>query len=386
MNTQSSLFRTSLHPKTEKPAARRPALLCFSHLRWEFVHQRPQHLLNEAASDYRIYFVEEPEFAQGPAHFRMRTVASGVTVLTPVFDSACDSVREQRLLVEELQALLDGSPVVHWYYTPMALQFTRNLPCDLCVYDCMDELSAFRFAPAELAALEAELLERAQLVFTGGQSLFAAKRRLHADVHCFPSSVDTKHFARARVRSEDPLDQAWIPEPRIGYVGVIDERIDLDLIAAAAKALPLIQFVMIGPIAKISPDDLPQAPNIHWLGRKTYDQLPGYMANWQAAWMPFALNDATRFISPTKTPEYLAAGLRVTATAVVDVVETYGKKCLVSIADAQTIVPTLKTTLGIPPEGWREAVDQHLALMSWEGTWDAMQSLIQARLRVGQEA
>ncbi|MFN3723317.1 MAG: glycosyltransferase [Paracoccaceae bacterium] len=389
MNTQTSLFRQNptppAHMTPDTPSATRPALICFSHLRWDFVHQRPQHLLIMAARDHSVCYIEEPITAPGEAHFRMRVQASGVTVLTPVFDAACDPVHEQQMLVHRLQQSLVATPILHWYYTPMALAFTRDLPCDLCVYDCMDELSAFRFAPAELVSLESELLARADLVFTGGRSLFAAKRRLHADVHCFPSSVDIAHFARARLKLDEPIDQDGIPHPRIGYVGVIDERIDLDLIATAAAELPLVQFVMIGPTAKIKTDDLPHAPNIHWLGRKTYDELPAYLANWQAAWMPFALNEATRFISPTKTPEYLAAGLRVVSTAVADVVDAYGNAGLVSIADPETIVPTLKTVLGAPPEGWLLAVDQQLALMSWAGTWDAMHNLINARLAALQE-
>lgn len=370
----------------DTPPARRPVLLCFSHLRWNFVHQRPQHLLNEAAAAYRVYFIEEPEFAQGPAYFRMRVSVSGVTVLTPVFDHATDHVAEQRLLVEGLQRSLGDGPLVHWYYTPMALRFTRHLPCDLCVYDCMDELSAFRFAPTEIAALETDLIARADLVFTGGKSLFAAKCRLHGDVHCFPSSVDVAHFARARSPLPDPEDQAAIPGPRVGFAGVIDERIDLDLIAAAARALPAVQFVMLGPVAKIDANDLPRAANIHWLGRKDYDALPGYLANWQSAWMPFALNDATRFISPTKTPEYLAAGLQVTSTAVADVVQTYGQPGLVTIADASSIAGALQASLRPATAQWQRSVDRCLALMSWAGTWQAMHGLIATRLRIRQEA
>ncbi len=369
----------------EDVPVQRPALLCFSHLRWEFVHQRPQHLLTEAAASYRVYFIEEPEFSGETPHFRMRITPSGVTVLTPVFNACCDPVDEQSRLIQGLHRTLGDVPVVHWYYTPMALRFTCGLRHDLCVYDCMDELSAFRFAPPDLARLEADLIAQSDLVFTGGRSLFAAKRKLHGNVHCFPSSVDVAHFARARGGLADPLDQASLPQPRIGFVGVIDERIDLGLIRSAATALPQVQFVMVGPIAKIDAADLPQGANIHWLGRKDYDELPAYMANWQAAWMPFALNDATRFISPTKTPEYLAAGLPVTATAVADVVETNGRQNLVAIADAGTIVATLQTSLCTPARDWRKSVDRCLGLMSWSGTWAEMHSLMAAQARVAEK-
>src|SRR5690606_28943889 len=103
---------------------------------------------------------------------------------------------------------------------------------------------------------------------------------------------------------------------RIGYAGVIDERIDLVLLDQVARARPDYQFVMLGPIAKIDPATLPQRGNIHYLGSKKYADLPRYLAGWDVAMMPFALNDATRFISPTKTPEYLAAGRRVVSTAI----------------------------------------------------------------------
>lgn len=367
-------------PNTER------TILCFSHLRWNFVHQRPQHLLTEASSTYRVYFIEEPEFAPGTPHFRMHVSEAGVVVLTPVLDPASDHLREMRALTESLHRSLRGSLLVHWFYTPMALRFARDLPCDQCVYDCMDELSAFRFAPPELMALERELLACSDLVFTGGQSLFAAKRSLHPDVHCFPSSVDVRHFGQARAPLADPADQAGVAHPRVGFAGVIDERIDLGLIASASAALPDVQFVMIGPTAKIDPASLPQAANIHWLGRKDYDALPAYMANWQAAWMPFALNEATRFISPTKTPEFLSAGLRVVSTAVVDVVAGYARGGLVTIADVGTIADDLRAVLSPPPSDWLRKVDRHLAMMSWSGTWQAMETLLQSRMHAAQEA
>lgn len=366
--------------------AARPALVCFSHLRWNFVHQRPQHLLNAAAATYQVYFLEEPELMPGEAFLKLRIAESGVVVLTPVIDPEANVLAEMRRLTEGLHRSLEGRRLVHWYYTPMALKFTRQLAADLCVYDCMDDLSAFRFAPPELRALETELMRRADLVFTGGQSLYEAKRQLHPDVHCFPSSVDVTHFGRARTTLPDPVDQAAIAGPRIGFAGVIDERIDLELIASAARGLPDVQFVMLGPLAKLGAGDLPHAPNLNWLGQKNYKDLPAYMAHWQAAWMPFALNEATRFISPTKTPEYLAAGLRVTSTAIADVVKGYGTTGLVAIADDATIVDKLRASLAVPPEGWRDDVDRCLDRMSWASTWAEMQSLVAARQHALQEA
>ncbi|MDO9639885.1 MAG: glycosyltransferase [Pseudotabrizicola sp.] len=363
----------------------RRTIVCFSHLRWGFVHQRPQHVLSHAARTDRVFFIEEPIAAPGESTFRMQVAASGVMVLTPCIDPAADQVLEQQKLVADLHRSLKGDVVTHWFYTPMALRFVQDQPCHLCVYDCMDELSAFRFAPPELKALERALLDRADLVFTGGRSLFEAKRAQHPDVHCFPSSVDTDHFARARQQLTDPGDQAGLAQPRIGFAGVIDERIDLDLIATAAAAMPEVQFVMLGPTAKIDPATLPRAANIHWLGCKDYADLPAYMANWQAAWMPFALNDATRFISPTKTPEYLAAGLPVASTAVADVVASYGRQGLVTITDAATVATDLRACLSPATADWSQAVDRALRQMSWARTWRSMQALMMARSKVAKE-
>ena len=358
------------------------ALLCFSHLRWDFVFQRPQHLLGHAAKTYRVFYIEEPDFAPVPPHFRMKIAESGVTVLTPVFDHGTDHAHQMRNLVTGLQSSLRGCRQVHWFYTPMAMQFAGDLDCDLRVYDCMDELTAFHFAPPNLAKMEERLLASAQLVFTGGQSLYAAKRQRHQNVHLFPSSVDVAHFGRARAALPDPHDQAGIVGPRIGYFGVIDERMDLAMVDRAARELPDVQFVMIGPVTKIEPQNLPRRANLHWLGRKDYADLPGYIANWQAAWMPFALNESTRFISPTKTPEFLAAGRQVTATAITDVVTPYGKQGLVKIADINTVAAKLRESLLPPTPEWQRSVDQCLAAMSWHDTWTRMQTLMASHTRV----
>ena len=218
---------------------------------------------------------------------------------------------------EQIRALEDlarsiiepvSQDVIKWYYTPMMLAFSRSLSSICTVYDCMDELSHFRFAPAELKTLEAELFSLADVVFTGGFALYEAKRGLHANIHPFPSSVDRAHFATARSRLPDPEDQAALPHPRLGYFGVVDERVDLDLLATLAETHPEWSLVIVGPVVKIDPATLPRRPNIFYLGMKAYDDLPAYLSGWDVALMPFAINDSTKFISPTKTPEYLAGG------------------------------------------------------------------------------
>lgn len=357
---------------------RRPQLVCFSHLRWDFVFQRPQHLLSRAVRDYDVYFIEEPLLEAGAApHLQASRRTEGVTVIVPVLPPAGEDA-VAAMIADLLRPILPPSSRqrILWYYTPMAMAFSRGIEADAVVYDNMDELSAFRGAPPRLLDLEAELFARADLVFTGGMSLYAAKRRRHRSVHPFPSSIDVAHFHEARRRPAAPADQAVIGGPRAGFFGVIDERMDLDLVAETARLRPDWQFVMIGPVVKIDPASLPTAQNIHWLGGKSYPELPGYLGGWDVGLMPFALNESTRFISPTKTPEFLAAGLPVLSTAIADVVSPYGEKGLVEIvSDAAGMAEGLDR-LRTPPSGWLETVDDHLAGMSWNQTWAGMQRLI----------
>jgi UDP-galactopyranose mutase len=384
-------FGLDARPRVPAPGsvASAPTLICFSHLRWNFVFQRPQHLLTRAARDHRVLFFEEPIFADTEApRLEVREETVGVTVAHAVLphgttSSAAEAA--QRRMIDRLLAEQAARPWIFWYYTPMALGFTAHLSPDVCVYDCMDELSAFRFAPAELVEREAELFSRADLVFTGGHSLYEAKRARHPDVHAFPSSIDAPHFARARQPgASDPADQAGIPHPRLGYFGVIDERLDLNLLAEVAGLRPDWQVVMIGPVVKIAEADLPRRPNIHWLGGKTYGELPGYLAGWDVGLMPFAINEATRYISPTKTPEFLAAGVPVVSTPVADVVRSYGDAGLVEIAaDAATAVAKAEFLLTRPKAPWLRQVDAALAGTSWDRTWAGMTGLIHGKLKAG---
>ena len=338
------------------------ALICFSHLRWDFVFQRPQHLLTRAASQRAVYFWEEPVLTEGPPSLSRRMTSDGVCVIQPLLpmepDVAVDLARLRALLDGLLDEIRGPAPVL-WFYTPGALSFAGHLRGAPTVYDCMDELSAFAMADPTLPMQERALLARADVVFTGGASLFAAKRALHGNVHLFGSGVDAAHFAPARGPLPEPPDQAAIPHPRAGFFGVIDERIDLTLLARLAAARPGVHFVMIGPTAKIDPLTLPCAPNLHYLGPRPYADLPAYAAHWSAGLMPFALNASTRFISPTKTPEYLAAGLPVVSTPIADVVAQYGACDAVRIANADGWAPALDQVLTLAPGSrapcWRSA-------------------------------
>jgi UDP-galactopyranose mutase len=379
---------------SESPSARAAEthdLVCLSHLRWDFVYQRPQHLLSRCARDRRVFFFEEPVFDGGPLRLEMKEREGGVRVAVPhlpeglTSDVARDAA--QAGLVERLLAENGVSDFVLWYYTPMALRFTRSLRPLAVVYDCMDELSAFRGASPLLRTLEQELLARADLVFTGGQSLYEAKRDRHPRVHAFPSSIDAAHFARARARLEEPADQAGIARPRLGFFGVIDERFDVELIGTVARLRPRWQFVLVGPVVKIDPATLPRSENIHYLGMKSYEELPAYLAGWDAALLPFARNESTRFISPTKTPEYLAAGKPVVSTSIRDVVRPYGELGLVRIADEPgEFVRACEEAMREDAAARVEKVNALLAQTSWDRTWARMSELIEAVVSARREA
>lgn len=350
-------------------------LVCFSHLRWDFVVQRPQHLMNRFAKVRRVFYVEEPIIDPGTAPRLSVTDRGPLRVVVPVLPAmdGAASEAQMRSLIEEMLREYDIHSPTFWYYTPLAMAFTPSLQAHRVIYDCMDELSAFKGASPELVAYERELLARADLVFTGGRSLFESKVGRHPSVHEFPSSIDADHFNAARGPIPEPVDLADVPHPRIGNYGVIDERCDVDLLRAIAEARPEYSFVMVGPVVKIDEATLPQLPNIHYLGMKSYADLPAYLANWDAAIMPFAMNDSTRYISPTKTPEFLAAGLLVVSTPVRDVVDPYGTAGFVAIAStAEDFAARIDDTLRTDPQTIRPALDGFLASNSWDSTWARM--------------
>ena len=361
-------------------------LLCFSHLRWNFVFQRPQHLMNRFAREMNVIYWEEPVDI-GPkdtAFLQVREAqdASNVRVVVPHLPEGMpDDAREAALkrLLDAHVASIRG-PLIAWYYTPMMLPFSRHLDVDATVFDAMDELSKFKFAPVKLLELEQELIDRADVVFTGGSSLYEAKKDRHDNVHCFPSSVDRAHFCKARARMFDPADQEDLPRPRLGFYGVIDERFDTDLLDKVAAMRPDWSFVMVGPVVKIAPEDLPTRHNIHYLGGKTYDQLPSYLAGWDVALMPFAMNESTQFISPTKTPEYLAGGRPVVSTPIKDVVRTYGELEGVKIASTpEEFVAACEDALELSrnrESGWLAEADLMLSAASWDTTQARMSGLI----------
>ena len=361
-------------------------LVCFSHLPWKFVYQRPQHLLSRFANKYPVFYVEEFIYNAEKDGYTITVISEDLKVVVPHLNNTLPTklTETQRLenILDNLFKLSSIDSYIFWYYTPMALGYTANFSPRVTVYDCMDELSAFKFAPPALKMLEQQLFKKADIVFTGGNTLYEAKKTQHKNIYSFPSSIDKAHFISARNVSEENEDQKVIPHPRLGFYGVIDERFDIDLIRQAADAKPDWHFVLIGPIIKIDAATLPQNNNIHYLGAKSYDELPQYLSGWDIALIPFAINESTRYISPTKTPEYLAGGKPVISTAITDVVNPYSNEGLVRIVQTgNDLVEKATIELSITDKTeWLTRVDSYLATMSWDATWASMDELVQQEI------
>jgi glycosyltransferase involved in cell wall biosynthesis len=364
-------------------------LICFSHLRWNFVYQRPQHLLSRFAKQKRVFYIEEPVFVNEENNqLNISCPGDNLWVVVPQIQnnlSEQESTLIQQTLLTDFLKSYTIENYAFWYYTPMALPISNHLRPELIIYDCMDELSTFKFAPPALKQLEKEMFDKADIVFTGGHNLYNAKKSQHHNIYPFPSSIDKEHFINARFQREDPEDQASINNPRFGFYGVVDERFDLQLLAKAAELRPEWQFIIIGPVVKIDPESLPRLSNIHYLGSKTYNELPAYLGGWDIAIIPFLLNDSTKYISPTKTPEYLAGGKPVISTSIVDVVNPYAIKGVVHIADnADDFIKAAEIELNkseADKKEWLNAVDELLSDNSWNNTWQNMVKLITATIK-----
>ncbi len=363
-------------------------LFVFSHLRWDFVFQRPQQLMSRLARHYRVYFIEEPLAAGGAAAWQASEALPQLTVWRqPVVASAAALGHGARASgwddcasLHELLARLARRHPRHlaWLVTPMALPLLAALDPDAVIYDCMDELSAFLHPPAGLIEREQALFACADLVFAGGPSLYAAKRRFHRNVHCFPSSVDVAHFRQALDRNIAHPAYRHLPGPKLGFFGVLDERFDGDLVAMLADTEPAWQIVLVGPVAKIDPARLPRRPNIHYTGQQPYAALPAFLAGWDLCLLPFALNDATRFISPTKSLEYMAAELPVVSTAVPDVVRQHADVIAIAGSTAEFIAHC-RRALAMSAGGRQRMIRRmraKLAATSWDTTADAMRQLL----------
>jgi glycosyltransferase involved in cell wall biosynthesis len=367
---QKKVIKESIDKRSDNSAAY--DMIVFCHLRWQFVYQRPQHLISRMAINRRVLLIEEP------IPFTPETEnTADLLIITDNLHILQPKVASIEAIADLLPQYLKSSSVaVGWFYSPSFSSLLYSLNYETIIYDCMDELSLFKGAPEQLINQEKKLLAHADIVFTGGKSLYESKKTKHHNVYCFPSSVDELHFAKALNGIEIPADVANLDSPIVGYFGVIDERIDLELLHQTAKLLPSVSFVMIGPLAKIGENDLPRENNIHYLGMRSYNELPAYLKAFDIAMMPFALNDATKFISPTKTLEYMAAGRPIISTKITDVVTDYSN-CVHLIDTAHDFAQTISDVLANKDQFlFQEKYRNILQNTSWDTTAYRMQFII----------
>lgn len=346
-------------------------MIVFCHLRWQFVYQRPQHIISRLASNMKVLFIEEPVH-----HHHDDNSSGNLMVITEKLHVLQPYVKDIESIIAILPVYIKNKTItVGWFYSASFSPLLEQINFETVVYDCMDELSLFKGAPVHLINQEKYLMAHADIVFTGGKSLYESKKQLHSNVYCFPSSVDEEHFAQALNGISPAADIASLPKPIVGYYGVIDERIDLDLLHKCAKKMSDVSFVMIGPLAKIEDADLPKENNIHYLGMKSYNELPHYLKAFDIAMMPFALNDATKYISPTKTLEYMAAGKPIISTKITDVVRDYSQSVTLIENDGEfcDAIGTLLTKNRLEME---MEYNKILEKTSWNATADKMESII----------
>ncbi len=347
-------------------------LIVFSHLRWEFVFQRPQHIISRLSANRKVLFVEEPvHFEPGEENTcKLITVNQHITILQP-------KVRHMDDIWQVVKKHAGRSVPAAWFYSAAFSPVLEVMNFKTVIYDCMDELSLFKGADPKLIEQEKYLMSKADIVFTGGKSLYESKKQSHHNVHCFPSSVDHLHFRKALNGIAIPQDIRHLKGMVVGYYGVIDERLDLVLLDEVASLNPDSSYVMIGPLAKIQPEDLPRRENIHYYGAREYEQLPNYLKAIDIAMMPFAMNDATRFISPTKTLEFMAAGKPIISTPVYDVVRDYSKHIHIvnnakEFGKAQDAISKQRDTQAYYSTKYSEILQS----TSWDNTVNRMEELI----------
>lgn len=351
-------------------------MIVFCHLRWQFVYQRPQHIISRMAQTMKVLFIEEP------LHYTENEKSGNLILVDDMLHVLQPNVRDIESIATLIPAYVKNKNIsIGWFYSASFSPLLESIHFDTIVYDCMDELSLFKGAPEHLINQEKYLMAHADIIFTGGKSLYESKKELHPNVYCFPSSVDEPHFAQALNGIDLASDIENIQSPIVGYYGVIDERIDLELIDQAAKKLPHVSFVMIGPLAKIVDNDLPRQNNIHYLGMKSYDELPHYLKAFDIAMMPFALNDATKYISPTKTLEYMAAGKPIISTKIMDVVRDYSS-CVSLIESDSEFCNAITTLLDKKNQfAMEKEYFKILQNTSWDVTTNKMKSIIKSYVK-----
>ncbi len=387
--------RRNIVPDTESSGDETFSLIVHCHLCWDWVWQRPQQFISRISQKHRVLFVEmagpDETLAVPTAHLSTLADFPNISVLRMQFpawrwaDGEYVDRERRRILEEVLQGPLAGEfdNFVQWFYDPMAFTaFGEGMGELAVVYDCMDELSKFKGAPPEIAQRELDLLQRADVVFTGGRRLYESKSQWNSNCHFYGCGVDGGHFGKAReVGTQIPAELASLPKPVLGYFGVVDERMDYELVARMADANPAWSVVVIGPVVKVDPGSMPQRPNLHWLGGRAYNELPAVCKGFDLCLMPFARNESTEYINPTKALEYMATGRAIVSTAVPDVVSNFGE--VVKIANShEEFIELCRRSVAHPDY---RAISRGLKMVrenSWEAIVDKLEELIGDAVRV----
>lgn len=358
-------------------------IICFARRRWNTLFHRPQRLMSRFAQEHRVFYIEEPVYDAESNHFEVQQVSNlSLWIVVPHL-SATATDHQNKICGELLDDLIKNFDIrkyITWYYTPLALRFSKHLAPLALVYDCMSDVQGSASASSELIVCEHELLHKADIVFAAGYGLYETMRNRHHNIYAFPNSIDKEHFHGARMVTEELPEQAAIPHPRIGFHGIVDECVDVKLLTTLAEQRPDWHFIIIGPIAAANTESLPSKPNMHFLGAKEYDIVPRYIAGWDVGIIPYAHNDHTKYLHPCKTMEYLAMGKPVVSTSIYDVVVPYGKKGLVLIADTVPVfIAAIEKALAM--RGIKQRVlkaDRFLSNISWDKTHRHMYILIEA--------
>lgn len=361
-------------------------VIVFSHLRWNFVHQRPQHLLSRLARFYPVIFLEEPVFDAEHTFLERVTPVPNVMVCRPHTPIAATGFHDEQLpLLRELirQLMMDFNDHIVWFTTPMAVPLLPEIHPRLVIYDCMDMPAARKSAPQPLREYESTLFTVADLVFAAGLGLYRTQRAHHPHVHYFPDSVDGSHFLQALDRTNAHPAHRSIAGPRLGYYGVIDERVDAHLIAHLADAHPQWQVVLAGPIGMRDAATLPHRANIHYLGYQPYSALPRLLAGWDVCLLPFVAEEATQFVSTTRILEYMAAELPIVSTHNQDVVDLYDGIVSSAETPAAFVSACEAALLASAGEHAARAAKMRAVVSStsWDATVASMHALIEQAAR-----
>ena len=376
-------------PKRRAKARPDFPIIVHCHLCWDWVWQRPQQFMSRFSQKHRVLFVEtvapDENLVTPLVQLRRFEKWPNLTLLRLQFptwrwnDGAWVDRERRRLVKEALRGPLRGqfNNAVQWFYDPMAVPaFAGKMGEIAVVYDCMDELSKFKGAPPEIRKREAELLSAADVVFTGGRRMWESKSQHNSNCHFYGCGVDVPHFGKARSEQTIvPEDIANLPKPIFGYFGVVDERIDYELLEKLAKANPNGSIVMVGPMTKIDPAALPRPKNLHWLGGRDYAQLPAYCKGFDVCMMPFALNEATEYINPTKALEYMATGRGIVSSAIYDVVKNFGS--VVKVANShEEFIQFCREAAERADEGAIQRGLEMASANSWESIVEKMEGHI----------